>query len=199
MLKAYRVLDLTDDRGDMAAMILGDLGADVIRVEPPGGSVARTTHPRIAGVDASEASLSFHAFNRNKRSIVLDPASADDRMTLGELARGSDFVFESGMPSTLGGYGMDFAALRAVNPNIVHVMLTPFGSTGPAAARPANDLTLSALGGQAGIQGQAERAPIRITIPQIWRHAGVEGAAAALIGHARMTATGRGCVRTSLR
>ncbi len=190
MLRAYRVLDLTDDRGELAAMILGDMGADVIRVEPPGGTAARSTYPRIDGADALDASLPFQAFNRNKRSIVLDPASDADQATLVELVRGSDFVIESGMPSILADYGLDFDALKGANPKIVHVMLSPFGSTGPAADRPANDLTLSALGGQAGIQGPADRAPIRITVPQIWRHAGAEGAAAALIGHARMTATG---------
>lgn len=173
-------------------MILGDMGADVIRVEPPGGSAARASWPRIDGAPASEASLPFQAFNRNKRSIVLDPADGADRATLVDLVKGSDFVVESGMPRTLAPYGLDFAALKEANPRIVHVMLSSFGSTGPAADRPANDLTLSALGGQAGIQGPADKAPTRITVPQIWRHAGAEGAAAALIGHARMNATGDG-------
>ncbi|MYE82376.1 MAG: acyl-CoA transferase/carnitine dehydratase, partial [Gammaproteobacteria bacterium] len=73
MLDPYRVLDFTDERGEIGPMVLGDLGADVIRVEPPGGTGARRVEPRIAGADDDLASLSFRAFNRNKRSVVLDP------------------------------------------------------------------------------------------------------------------------------
>ena len=72
MLSPYRVLDLTDDRGEIAGMVLGDLGADVIRVEPPGGTRARRRGPLLADAAEAERSLQFFAFNRNKRSLVLD-------------------------------------------------------------------------------------------------------------------------------
>ncbi|MEO2173320.1 MAG: CoA transferase [bacterium] len=182
MLSPYRVLDLTDHRGELAAMILGDLGADVIKIEPPGGSSGR-------GNPGSQANLQFLAFNRNKRSIVLDLITGVDRDVLKALVSGADFVLESAYPGMLEQYGIGFAELKAANPNIIHVLITPYGADGPAAERVANDLTLSAMGGQASLQGSPDRAPVRVTVPQIWRHVGAEAAAAALIAHARMLVT----------
>jgi crotonobetainyl-CoA:carnitine CoA-transferase CaiB-like acyl-CoA transferase len=189
MLGPYRVLDLCDDRGELAGMVLGDLGADVIRVEPPGGSPARQRGPRLAG-DGAEPSLQFLAFNRNKRSIVLDPASGADREVLGRLIESADFVLESAPPGTLAPNGLDFEGLRRRNPRIVHVQITPFGADGPYAGCPASDLTVAALGGPVALQGVRERAPVRVSVPQVWRHAGAEAAVAALVAHARMRRTG---------
>lgn len=190
MLAPYRVLDLTDHRGELAGMILGDLGADVIRVEPREGSEARRRGPLLTTGDETERSLQFRAYNRNKRSIVLDLATPDDRAAFLDLAAGADFVLESGPPGPLAEHGIDFEALRAANPRIVAVQITPYGSDGPYAHWPAADLTIAALGGPMSVQGVADRAPVRVSVPQVWRHAGAEAAAAALIGHARMLRTG---------
>ena len=191
MLTPYRVLDLTDHRGELAAMLLGDLGADVIRVEPPGGVAARRVGTLLpddrAPVDLR--SLQFIAFNRNKRSIVLDLAQSDEEQAFERLIAGADFVIESGPGGFAELHGFTFARLRTLNPRIVHVLITPWGCDGPAAERLATDLTLSAMGGQAALQGAADRAPVRISVPQIWRHAGAEAAAAALIAHQRMQRT----------
>lgn len=107
MLSPYRVLDLTDHRGELGAMILGDLGADVIKIEPPGGSTARRQGPLLEGdrLPATQASLQFFAYNRNKRSIVLDLATHGDRETLIGLAAGADFVLESWPPGSSAGTG----------------------------------------------------------------------------------------------
>lgn len=192
MLEPYRVIDLTDHRGEIGPMLLGDLGADVIRVEPPGGVSARRAGALIPAERSTEdlRSHQFRAFNRNKRSIVLDLGSAADRTDFEALIRGSDFVIESGPGGYAATHGFDFARFAALNPRIVHVLITPFGNDGPAAARIATDLTLSAMGGQAALQGAPDRAPVRISVPQIWRHAGAEAAAAAMIAHQRMQRTG---------
>ena len=190
MLKPYRILDLTDHRGELGPMILADFGADVIRVEPPEGSEARRRGPMLAGAPAAHASLQFHAFNRNKRSVVLDLTSAHGRDDLLALVAGADIIFESAPPGLLRGNGISFVDLQSANPRIVHVLITPFGADGPAADRPANDLTLSALGGQAALQGLPGRAPIRVSVPQIFRHTGAEAAAAAMIALTRMQRTG---------
>ncbi len=192
MLSPYRVIDLTDHRGELAAMLLGDLGADVIRVEPPGGVEARRQGTLLPAERASEdmRSLQFLAFNRNKRSIVLDLAQQPDRHAFEALVAGADFVIESGPDGYAARHGFDFARSSVLNPRIVHVLITPWGCDGPAAHRIATDLTLSAMGGQSALQGSRERAPVRISVPQIWRHAGAEGAAAALIAHQRMQVTG---------
>lgn len=192
LLAPYRVLDLTDVRGQIAGMILGDLGADVIRVEPEGGSDARRAGPLLADGPADARSLSFAAYNRNKRSAKLDLESTEGRERFLALVRGADFVVDSGPPSLLDEAGLDPARLRAANPELVHVRVTPFGSDGPAAGWPATDLTIAALAGPMSLQGDADRAPVRLSVPQAWRHAGAEAAIAALIGHARARTTGAG-------
>lgn len=170
-------------------MILADLGADVIKIEPPGGSAGRRTGPFLEGGDPAECSLRFFAYNRNKRSIELDFSDDADRAVLETLVAGADIILES-YPPTDAGFGLDHEYLRHLNPTIVHVVVSPFGVDGPAADRVANDLTLSALGGQAGLQGSPDRPPVRMSVPQAWRHASAEAAAAAIIAHARMRVTG---------
>ena len=190
MLSPYRVLDATDDRGEIAGMVLGDLGADVIRVEPPGGSPARSRGPLLEDAPEGEASLQFLAYNRNKRSIALDLGATGDRATLLELVASADFVLDSAPGGWLASHGLGFEELRAAQPRIVHVQVSPFGSDGPYADFPASDLTIAALGGPVSLQGVAERAPVRVAVPQVWRHTGAEAAVAALVAHARMRRTG---------
>ena len=190
MLAPYRVLDFTDHRGELGPMLMGDLGADVIRVELPEGTPARRMPP-FAPVDGADpVSLSFIAFNRNKRSIVLDPASAQDAETLAELIRRTDFIFESARPSLLARYGITFERARELNTQIVFTRLTPFGDDGPWADLNASDLVIAALGGPVALQGQPDRAPVRLSVPQVWRHAGAEAVAGALVAHTRVRAGG---------
>ena len=108
MLNSYIVLDFTDDRGEIGPMLLGDLGADVIRVELPTGSTSRICEPSFSESSADLKSIQFMAFNRNKRSIALDPTSEKDIETLNELIRRADFIFESSPSKTLSSYGIDF-------------------------------------------------------------------------------------------
>ncbi len=190
MLSPYRVLDLTDDRGEIAAMILGDLGADVIRVEPPGGSEARQCPPHVRAGPEIERSLQFFAFNRNKRSIVIDLETPAGREEFLRLVATADFAIESSPSGLLERAGIDFATLRSAQPRVVHMQITPYGSDGPRAHWPANDLTIAAMGGPVSMQGVPERAPVRVSVPQVWRHTGAEAAVAALVAHARMRRTG---------
>ena len=108
MLQEYTVLDFTDDRGEIGPMLLGDLGADVIRVELPAGSSSRKCEPSFSGSSSHLKSVQFMAFNRNKRSIALDPSSEKDIETLNELIRRADYIFESSPSKTLSSYGIDF-------------------------------------------------------------------------------------------
>jgi len=194
LLSPYRVLDLTDVRGQIAGMMLGDLGADVIRVEPREGSAARSVGPLLDPSPGNELdrSLSFAAYNRNKRSVALDFADAVDREHFLDLVRGADFVLDSGPPSLLDEADLGHEQLLEANPQIVHVRVTPFGSDGPYADLPAADLTIAALAGPMSLQGERDRAPLRLSVPQAWRHAGAEAAVAALVGHARARTTGKG-------
>ncbi len=187
-LEPYVVLDFTDERGEIGAMLLGDLGADVLRIEPPGGSPARGVPPFLEAAE-SAGSLPFTAFNRNKRSIVLDPDEAEDAALLERLIRRADFVFESAR-SIETTWGLTRDDIASLNSRIVHVRLTAFGDDGPHAGLPAADLTIAAMGGPVALQGTPERAPIRISVPQVWRHAGAEAAVAAMVAHARQRRTG---------
>ncbi|MBC79364.1 MAG: hypothetical protein CMQ33_00840 [Gammaproteobacteria bacterium] len=190
LLEPYLVLDFTDDRGEIGPMLLGDLGADVVRVETASGSDARRCPPFIAADREDMCSLQFLAFNRNKRSIVLDPTDADDVDVLEQLIERADYLFESGrtLAST---YGIDIKDIQKINNRIVHVRLTAYGNDGPHAGLVANDLTIAAMGGPVSLQGQPERPPVKLSVPQVWRHAGAEAAAASLVAYRRMQTTGK--------
>ncbi len=190
MLSPYTVLDLTGGRGDLASMLLGDMGATVIKVEPPSGAALRSEPPFIDGAPESERSLPFFAFNRNKQGITLDLETEAGRNALTGLVEKADFLFESGQPATLDSLGMGFDALKEINPKIVHVAISAYGWDGPYADYPASDLTIAAMGGPISLQGVPERAPVRISVPQVWLHAGAEAATAALTAHALMLRTG---------
>ena len=185
MLENYTVLDFTDVRGEIGPMVLGDLGAEVIRVEPPGGVSARAEAPFAEGVTPDLASLSFQAFNRNKRSVVLDPGSAEHREMLTALIGSARFLFESWPNGPLAAWGIDPAAAHAINPNLIWVRLSAFGSTGPHAGLNDSDIVIAAMGGPVSLQGAADRPPVRVSVPQAWRHAGVEAAVGAMAAHWR--------------
>ncbi|MET0327040.1 MAG: CoA transferase, partial [Ilumatobacteraceae bacterium] len=190
MLAPYRVLDLSDGRAELATFVLAGLGADVIKIEPPGGSSSRTEAPLVDGEPEELASLRFHAFNRGKRSVVLDLDDDAGRRDLLALVATADFVFENAGPGVMDARGLGFEALTVARPDLVYVAISPFGQTGPYADHLATDLTLAAMGGSMALNGEPDRRPVRITVPQTWYHAAVEGALGALVAHERRRQTG---------
>ncbi len=192
MLEPYTVLDFTDERGEIGPMILGDLGAEVIKIELPEGASSRRAAPFYKDPhEASDlSSLQFIAYNRNKRSITVDPNSDEDRSVLDELIRRADIIFESAPNGILAELDFDFTKVSELNPDIVHVCLSPFGATGPHANFHGNDLVIAAMGGPVALQGPIDRSPVRISVPQVWRHAGIEAASGALVALTRMRRTG---------
>jgi len=190
LLESYVVLDLTDQRGEIGPMLLGDLGADVIRIEATQGSDARRCEPFMTNAAEDMKSLQFIAFNRNKRSIVLDPATANDKADLEELIGRADFIFVSEPGSELDKFGIGFDEARSINPRIIYVSVSAFGIDGPHANLISNDLVIAAMAGPVSLQGIPERAPLRVSTPQVWRHTGVEAAAGALVAHQRMLKDG---------
>ncbi|MPY93975.1 MAG: hypothetical protein GEV08_13205 [Acidimicrobiia bacterium] len=191
LLEGYRVLDLTDHRGEVAAWLLGRLGADVVKVEPPGGTSARRAEPVVAEAPPGFESLQFASYNDNKRSIALDlAASPADRATFLDLVAGAEVMFDSGPPGFAAMAGLTEGELVGANPELVHVLVTPFGSDGPRAEQACSELTLAALGGPMSLQGIRERAPLQVSVPQVWRHTGAEAAVAAMVGLARARCTG---------
>ena len=147
MLSPYRVLDLSDDRGHFAGFILAMLGAEVIAVEPRGGTRARRVGPWLGGVAGPERSLTHLAYNRGKRSVELDYASdSADRAELLRLVAGADVLIDSAPAGYLAAVGLGPDDLAAHNPALVTCSVTAFGGDGPQADQFATDLTVRRCG-----------------------------------------------------
>jgi len=192
LLAPYRVLDLTDDRGLLAGKILADLGADVLQIEPPGGSPARNIGPFYGDDPRPEKSLFWWAYAANKRSITLDLEQKDGRALLEKLVAEADFLIESNAPGYLEGLGLGYEHLAGINPKLVMVSITPFGQDGPYSNYQASDIVGMALGGFMYLTGDDDRAPIRISFPHFYLHGGAAGATAAMLAHAYRATTGEG-------
>ena len=116
MLEGYRVVDFTDERGLLCGSILADLGADVIHIEPPGGSAVRRCGPFVGDGGDPEQSLTWWAYARNQRSIVLDVEQDEDRTQLLALIASADFLIESESPGVMASRSLGYEDLRADHP-----------------------------------------------------------------------------------
>ncbi|MFC2051722.1 CaiB/BaiF CoA transferase family protein, partial [Chloroflexota bacterium] len=193
MLSPYRVLDLTDKKGLLCGKLLGDLGADVIKIEKPGGDPARNIGPFYHDEPDSEKSLFWFAFNTSKRGITLDIETADGQEMFKRLLKSADLVVESFPPGYMDKLGLGYSDLERINPGIIMVSITPFGQTGPYKDYKASDITAWAMGGQMYSWGNADRPPVRISHPfQAYLHAAGEGAVGALMALHHRETTGEG-------
>ncbi|MGI8926949.1 MAG: CaiB/BaiF CoA transferase family protein [Tepidiformaceae bacterium] len=192
MLSGYRVLDLTDEGALFCGQILGDLGADVVVVEPPGGARLRASGPFAGDVAEPGRSLPWWALNRNKRSVTIDLGTEGGREQLRALASSADFLLESFPPGRMAEMGLGYQALAAANPGLIHVSITPFGSTGPKAGWAATDFTAVAASGVLRLTGDDDRPPVRVSIPQAFLHAGADAAVGALAALAARQRDGLG-------
>ena len=191
-LDGIRVVDLTQVMGGpFCTMQLGDLGADVIKVEPPSGDLSRSmggAQLEMAGDDNAP----FFALNRNKRSIVLDLTQDKGRAVFMALARTADVVVESFRPGVTKRLGVDYATVCAVNPRIIYASISGFGQTGPYADRPGFDLIAQGMSGIMSVTGDPDGTPVKCGVPIADLSVGliaVNGVLAALIAREK---TGRG-------
>ena len=192
-LGPYRVLDLTNDKGLLAGKIFADLGADVIKVEPPGGDPSRRIGPFAGNCDDPEKSLFWTAYNTGKRSITLDITNPEGRRQLKRLVEDADFLIESFTPGYLKRLGLDYSVLNALNSALIMASITPFGQTGPRAHWKGPDLIPWAMGGYMWMTGEQERAPLRISHPpQAYHHAGAMAVVGCLMALHYRVRTGRG-------
>lgn len=155
LLDGVRVLDLADGDAAATTRLLADLGADVLKVEPPGGSAARAAAPTLAG-----ASVSFAVHNANKRSAVLDPRDEEDRRRFLSLAQTADIVVDSGLPGQAAAYGTSCAALADRYDHLVALSVTDFGTTGPRSSWRATDSVLYAMSGSLARSGPTSGTPV---------------------------------------
>ena len=192
MLNPYRVLDLTTERGLLCGQILGDLGADVIKIEPPGGSAARRLTPFYQDNADPNRSIYWWAYNRNKRSITLHLDTDEGRELLYRLVARSHFLIESDNPGYLAMRGLGYSDLAARNRELIYVSITPFGQDGPKASYADSDLVILAAGGPLLLGGDEDRPPLRVSVPQAYLHACGDAAAGALVAHHERQRSGLG-------
>jgi crotonobetainyl-CoA:carnitine CoA-transferase CaiB-like acyl-CoA transferase len=192
MLSPFRVLDLTDEKGLLCGKILASMGAEVIKIEPPGGDKARNIPPFFKDIVHPEQSLFYMAYNTNKKSITLDIESSDGQMLFKKLVASSDFVIESYEPGYLDKLGLSYKDLSSVNPRIILTSISPLGQKGPYSHYKSSDLMCVAMSGFLYLTGDIDRPPVRISVPQAYSMGAAEAAGASMIAHYYRQITGEG-------
>ncbi len=175
LLAGVRVLDLATPRAEMAGRVLADMGAEVIKVEPPTGVESRCLPP-FNDADP-QRSLYWAAVGLGKRSVVVDLESEAGRSDFRALLATADVLIESFDPGAMSKWDLGYNDLAPQHPDLIYVSVTPYGQDGPHAHRPATDLTIEAAGGLVGLQGDGDRPPVPVGLPQASMHAGVQAAA----------------------
>jgi len=192
-LSGYRVLDLTDAKGQLCGRLLGELGADVIKVEPRGGDPARDLGPFYRSQEGPEHSLWWWAMNAGKRSITCELRLEAGRELLRRLVEGTDILIETFVPGSAREMSLDYAALAERNAGIVVVSITPFGLDGPYSGWAATDIVASAMGGHMYLNGDEENGPVRSLPPQAYAQVSAQSAVGALVAlYGRAAREGRG-------
>lgn len=191
-LEPYRVLDLTQGGCLLCGKILGDLGADIIMIERPGGSPSRSLGPFYKNIPDPEKSLFWYSYSCNKRGITLDIESIDGREIFMRLVKTADFVIESFDPGYMDSLNVGYSDVNEINPRLIMASITPFGQNGPHAHYKASDLITMAMSGFMYLHGDPDRPPVWITFPQASIAGGAECAAAAMIAHWYRQTTGEG-------
>ncbi len=188
-LDGMRVLEITQVMsGPFCGLLLGDLGADVIKVEKPGGDDSR----RMAPPSINGESVAFMAINRNKRGLGLNLKSADAREIFRTLAAKSDVVIENFRPKAMQDFGLGYDDLSALNPALIYCSISGFGQTGPYRERRGFDLVAQAMSGLMSITGDADQPPVKVGVPIADLNAGIYACYAILAAYIHRLKTGQG-------
>ena len=190
-LKPYRVLDLTEGGCLIGARTLGDLGADVIKIEKPGGSPSRIS-PYYKDIPDPEKSLFWFAYCANKRGITLDIEKAQGQEIFKKLAMTADIIIESFKPGYMDSLGLGYSSLCSVKPDIILTSITWFGQSGPKSRFKGCELAAWASGAYLYISGDTDRPPVWISFPQACLNGGVEAASGSLAALHYRGLTGEG-------
>ena len=191
VLTGYRVLDCSIAMaGPFAAQRLGDLGADVVKVEPTTGEWQR--HVAAGGAEGNQVNVSFLSLNRNKRSLAVDLKSPDGKQVLLDLVKTADVFLQNYRPGVAKRLGVDYESLSKINPKLIYVSISGYGEDGPYVNRPGQDLVLQGMSGamlSAGREGEAPTAAGQYLVDAITAYTAFEGALAAILHRER---TGEG-------
>jgi benzylsuccinate CoA-transferase BbsE subunit len=191
-LEGLRVLDLAGPMGAYCGKLIADLGADVIRVEPPDGDVSRQLPPFYQGQPGPERSLYYWHFNTNKRGVTLNLESPSGQDLFRQLARTADVVIETFQPGYLSSIGLGYDDLEKINPRLILTSITPFGQTGPFKDYVGEELVGQAAGGLLWMCGWPDRRPVMMGGGPAMHQGSAEGAAGTLIALEWREATGQG-------
>jgi len=192
LLGGYCGLDLTDEKGLLCGCIMGMLGAEVIKVEKPGGDTARNKGPFYHDILHPERSLFWFAYNANKKGITLDIESTDGKEIFKQLVEKADFVIESFSPGYMDKLGLGYPALCEINPGIIVTSVSAFGQTGPYKDYKASDIVGMAMSGYMYLCGDTDRPPLRISLPQAYLNAAVDAATGTVIALYHRQISGQG-------
>ena len=199
-LSGYRVLDLSGPLGVYCGKLLADMGADVVKVEPPGGDPMRRIGPFLQRRVHPESSLHWLHFNTNKRSITLDIATRDGNALLRRLASNADVFLETYPPGYLDSLDLGYSPLEADNPGLIYSSLTAYGQSGPYKDFKATDLTAFAMGGYMYVTGWPHTPPTRLWGSQAYHTTSNRAFIAILLALYHRLATGEGqCIDVSMQ
>jgi len=191
-LVGMRVIELADGWSAQCGRILADLGADVVKVEPPAGDGARARPPFVADRPGPDRGFWWLALNANKRGVTLDLAHPGGQLVLRRLVETADVLVESLPPGELERLGIGADRLASWNERLIHTSVTPYGSDGPLASAPASDLEVTAASGALSLAGEPGKPPVRTTLPQSPFWAGMYAAMGTLLAYLARGTTGRG-------
>ena len=197
-LEGIRVLDLTRAMaGPFCTMLLADMGADVVKVEPPG--VGEMTRQMGFAAAKGDDSAAFLAINRNKRSVTLDLKSEQGQELFHRLAAGADVIVENFRPGVTSRLAMDYDTIRGINPQLIYASISGFGQTGPHHRRAGFDLIAQGMAGVMSVTGEPGGAPVKSGVPLSDLSAGMYCALGILQAYIARQTTGEGqYVETSL-
>lgn len=192
MLNCYRVLDLTDAKGYLCGKIMADLGADVVKIEKPGGDADRNKGPFYKNDPHPEKSLYWFAFNLNKKSVTLDIETADGQEIFKRLVKKADVVLHSFVPDYMDQLGLGYSQLSEINPGLIMTAITGFGSEGPFRKYKASDNVVWAQSGMMYITGDPDRPPLTPSYPHCFLFASAQAALGTMIALFHRSVIGKG-------
>jgi benzylsuccinate CoA-transferase BbsE subunit len=192
LLKGFRMLDLTDEKGALCGKMFADMGAEVVKIEPPAGCSTRTIPPFLEDQPGPDRSLYAIAYHAGKKSVTANLESPDGRALVADLATKADFLVESFPLGYLDSIGLGYDELSRRNARLIYTSITPFGDKGPGRNYQWADIITWAAGGMMYMMGEEGKPPIQMSLPQAGLHAGGEAAVSSLIAHYPREVDGQG-------
>ena len=192
-LLGVRVIEICNvAAGPFCAMLLADMGADVVKIESPDGGDTLRAWPPHTGPEDDTLSENFASLNRNKRSVVLDLKDPAQNAQAQALIGGAQVLIENNRPGVMQRLGLGYASMHALNPGLIYCSISAYGQTGPRAAQGGFDVTVQAISGIMSVTGEADGAPVKCGVPVADFTAGLYGAMAICAQLRQVALTGQG-------